>query len=222
MITAVCFDLDNTLTDRPASVQRYANRFLADFGLALAESSQVEVEQAIVAADGEGYNPQRAVDLRASLRWVDPPSADVLGHHWLTVFPQCTEARPDAIATLHALRRRGIRLGLITNGGVAVQTTKLRSLDLERAFDVTVISEAVGVSKPASEIFQIALDGLGVKPARALFVGDHPINDIRGATDVGMRAVWVACSGSWPPTEPLPPVTVDSIGEVLEIVKAAA
>jgi putative hydrolase of the HAD superfamily len=45
-------------------------------------------------------------------------------------------------------------------------------------------------SKPDRRIFDLALRRLGVRPAEAVFVGDHPEIDIRGAQDADMRAIW--------------------------------
>jgi FMN phosphatase YigB (HAD superfamily) len=61
------------------------------------------------------------------------------------------------------------------------------------------------VRKPRPEIFHLALDELGVKPERALFVGDRLVADIRGARDVGMRtvqAMWYRAEESEDGTEP--------------------
>jgi putative hydrolase of the HAD superfamily len=61
-------------------------------------------------------------------------------------------------------------------------------------FDAIVISEAAGVRKPDSRIFELTLGRLGLAPAEAIFVGDHPDTDpdtdIRGAQQAGIRAVW--------------------------------
>jgi putative hydrolase of the HAD superfamily len=68
----------------------------------------------------------------------------------------------------------------------------LRDLDeqgLAERFDAIVFSSDIGVRKPRPEIFQRALDELGVTADRALFVGDRLVADVRGARDVGMRTV---------------------------------
>jgi len=57
-------------------------------------------------------------------------------------------------------------------------------------FNAIVISEAGDVRKPERGIFDLTLGRLGVTPAEAVFVGDHPEIDIRGARDAGMRAIW--------------------------------
>jgi putative hydrolase of the HAD superfamily len=71
-----------------------------------------------------------------------------------------------------------------------MQSAKLSCLGLMLAFDVVLISDAEGVSKPDPRIYHRALDRLGTEPGRAVFVGDHPEVDIAGARGAGMKAVW--------------------------------
>ena len=84
----------------------------------------------------------------------------------------------------------------------------LRDLDeqgLAERFDAVVFSSDVGIRKPRPEIFERALEELGVTADRALFVGDRLIADIRGARDVGMRtvqAMWYRAEESEDGTEP--------------------
>jgi putative hydrolase of the HAD superfamily len=61
---------------------------------------------------------------------------------------------------------------------------------VEQLFDAIVISEEVGVRKPDRRIFDLTLTRLGVEADDAVFVGDHPETDIRGAQEAGMRAIW--------------------------------
>jgi putative hydrolase of the HAD superfamily len=97
---------------------------------------------------------------------------------------------PDAFKTLSAIRASGLKLGLITNGSVRMQSQKLECLALSPLFHTILISDAEGVSKPDCEIFQRASERLEVNPARAVFVGDHPEVDVTGARAAGMQAIW--------------------------------
>ena len=98
-------------------------------------------------------------------------------------------------ALLESLRNRGLRLGLVSN---AFDPGWLLHRDLEQMgiaerVDFTVFSSEVGKRKPHPEIFQRALDALGVAAEEAMFVGDRLYEDIRGANEVGMtsvQAVW--------------------------------
>ena len=85
-------------------------------------------------------------------------------------------------------RRYG--LGIVSNfyGNLAqvCDDAGIRSL-----FVVLVDSAEVGCTKPAPQIFQHALDALGVSAARATFVGDSLPRDMAGARAVGMRHIWL-------------------------------
>ena len=102
-----------------------------------------------------------------------------------------------AIELLDALRDH-CRLGVVTNNSTAEQIEKLRALNIASYFDTVVISEDVGVTKPDRKIFSIALERIGVRPQEAVFVGDNWINDIVGAVDAGMSAVWLNHDGKQP------------------------
>jgi len=102
----------------------------------------------------------------------------------------------DALATLDKntplLRDLGRRyqLGIVSNfyGNLAqvCDDAGIRSL-----FGVLVDSVDVGCTKPAPQIFQHALDALGVSAAKAIFVGDSLHRDMAGARDIGMRHIWL-------------------------------
>ncbi len=91
---------------------------------------------------------------------------------------------------LEALRGKS-RMGIITNNSVAEQIEKLRALDIAHFFEVIVISEDVGVTKPDARIFEIALERLGAAAHDAVMIGDSFINDVQGASRAGIAPVWL-------------------------------
>ena len=102
--------------------------------------------------------------------------------------------------TLDILKTEGYSLGVITNGRETFQSRTLQGLGVEGYFKIILISEIEGVRKPDAEIFDRALQKLGVTGEQSVFVGDHPIADILGAKSVGMKAVWFR-NNYW--TEPI-------------------
>jgi len=84
------------------------------------------------------------------------------------------------------------KVGLISNFTHAPVIYKsLRKLGIEGFFNATVVSEAVGWRKPSSHIFQDALKKLQVAAEEAVYVGDTPTEDIKGAKEAGLRTVFV-------------------------------
>jgi len=57
--------------------------------------------------------------------------------------------------------------------------------------DVILDSTRVGVGKPDPGIFRMALDGLGLEPAEAIFVGDSYERDMMPARKMGMKTIWM-------------------------------
>ncbi|MBS0411133.1 MAG: HAD family hydrolase [Proteobacteria bacterium] len=197
---AVLFDLDGTLADRAAALARYCRLFVGDFGEALGpEVDAVQVEGAILAVDDGGALPRRdlAVVLASALPWRAPVSSETLLRHWNERFGAVATPFPDVCGVIDALEARAIGLGLVSNGGAAMQWSKVQALGLAPRLGAVVISEEVGVAKPDPAIFHLALDRLGVAAADAWFVGDNPDADVRGAEAAGLTAFWVATGMSW-------------------------
>ena len=63
-------------------------------------------------------------------------------------------------------------------------------LGLGSLFDVVVISQSEGLTKPDPLIFTRAVERIGVAPGEAMFVGDHPEIDVAGARAAGLVPVW--------------------------------
>ena len=94
-------------------------------------------------------------------------------------------------ALLDSLRARRLRLGLVSNTfdpGWLLHRD-LAEMGLAARLDVALFSSEVGKRKPHPEIFERALDALGVEPEDAMFVGDRLYEDVRGAGELGMTTV---------------------------------
>ncbi|WP_040768054.1 HAD family phosphatase [Tsukamurella sp. 1534] len=101
------------------------------------------------------------------------------------MFARVTED-PEMWRLAEDLRAAGVAVALISNswgGGNLYQRDRLGAL-----FDPVIISEEVGLRKPDSAIFHLALGALGVPPERAAFV-DDAVPNIDGAEAVGMQGV---------------------------------
>jgi putative hydrolase of the HAD superfamily len=123
----------------------------------------------------------------------------------------------DNANTLRELRRRGLKLGVITNGPGPLQRRKLAALGLDRSFDAILVSGEEGVRKPDAEIFRRALGRLGVAAHEAMFVGDHPVADVEGAHGAGLLPVWMFVP-YWPPPDVPDPPVIDFLREILPII----
>ena len=93
----------------------------------------------------------------------------------------------DAVPTLTELRRRGIKVALVSNVGIDVRGVLERG-GMQHLLDAVVLSYEAGSVKPSAPIFQRALDAVGVPAAHALMVGDNPHDDA-GAALLGIRTL---------------------------------
>jgi len=84
-----------------------------------------------------------------------------------------------------------IKSGLVTNGVPEIQKNKLQCLGIGGCFDQTICAKELGSVKPDHIPFKEALKLLEVDPKSALYVGDHPVNDIKPANELGMDTLWI-------------------------------
>ena len=95
---------------------------------------------------------------------------------------------PDLGPSLAGLRRRGLRLGVISNFDSRLFGL-LEACALRQYFDVVMVSTIAGAAKPSPAIFEEALASMGVSAGEAAHVGDHPVEDVEAALAVGLRAI---------------------------------
>src|SRR5262249_28114608 len=128
----ILFDLDETLIDRTQSIVHYAERLQRDFTDDLGPTTPSTIATTILAADERGYRPREVLyaDLVQRLPWRTPPTVTCLQTHWETWFPLSSVAREGLTETLRALHAQGIRLGVVTNGAVQRQQSKITHLQI--------------------------------------------------------------------------------------------
>lgn len=178
-VEAVVFDVDDTLIDRRAAV---------------AQAVSVWSER----ADELAALP----DLRRIAHRLGRPTLErELRQAVLAAIPP---ARPAQLALLDALRRRGIRLAVATNGDELFQRAKLARAGLAPFFPWIVASSRVRIRKPDPRLLATALRQLAVPPDRALVVGDDPALDIAPALGLGARALWIGRGRPYPAGLPSP------------------
>ena len=110
-------------------------------------------------------------------------------------------------ALLEALRDRDLKVGLVSNAldPPALLHGDLEQMGVANRLDVAVFSSEVGFRKPHPAIFERALDAIGVVAEDTLFVGDSLVNDIAGASALGMhtcQALWFAADETPETPEP--------------------
>lgn len=85
---------------------------------------------------------------------------------------------------LSAVRARGIKVYIVTNGFAPIAHERLKALD--GCIDGAFISDEIGYNKPDPRLFDYVINMLGVDKSRALVFGDSVNSDIRGGNDSGL------------------------------------
>lgn len=100
----------------------------------------------------------------------------------------------DAISTLTRLRNEPYQFALVTNtcqSNEAVVSDALDRVGLKRFFDVIITSVDIGSEKPAPCMFLAALARINCKPQESVMIGDNIVNDVQGASHLGMFTILV-------------------------------
>jgi putative hydrolase of the HAD superfamily len=109
------------------------------------------------------------------------------------------ELYEDVLPVFEHLRRRGVRIGLVSNSARDIaEFARHHALDI----DAGISSFHHGKTKPHASIFRAVLDLLDVEPHEAAMVGDALEDDVEGARALGMHAVLVDRLGLNPDFEP--------------------
>lgn len=191
MTKAVLFDFDETLQDRTAAFEKYMDTFLDAYcpGISKEEKEKRKEDMRITGKGGYVNRVEWCKELCRLWDWNDAPPAEELAEHYDKTFGDHNVIFPHSVELLKELKRRGYIVGVITNGPSYLQNHKMDKSGLRPYCDIVTVSGDVGVHKPDPELFRIVAKRLNLKPEECVYVGDHPINDIKGALDAGMKAI---------------------------------
>lgn len=192
MLTAVVFDLDDTLAvteaDRTTLLETAADR--AAVPLTFDREAYLE-------AHSEHSGTESRLPVFESLVGADAPE---LTRAYRETIGDALVPIEGVEAVLSTLRTR-YRIGLLTDGPGETQRDKLRRLGWSDAFDAVVVTGPIRAPKPDRRAFETITRELGVLPEETVYVGDHPVRDIEGAVAAGLYAVQV-CYDDGPEPHP--------------------
>ena len=188
-ISAILFDAGDVIYSKPRRANAIA-KFLTDRGHAApAAKDPVERLMRLKAHAGEigvrefmtwlmaHYGVTDAKDVADGIDLLRAQQADVVFFD-------------DVPDTLHELKRRGYKLGIVTNtfNPPAEKMKWFKTVGIEKLWDAYADSCDLGVVKPDPRIYQAALDQIGIPPAEAAFVG-HSQTELDGAKALGITTV---------------------------------
>lgn len=128
---------------------------------------------------------------------------------------QDLELYPDADASIRWAAERFQVTGIITNGPSDVQWGEVRQVGLEDRVDRVIVAGDIDAFKPDPRIFEAALEGLGIPPRSAVFIGNSADHDVAGAIQAGWSAIWLNRDNStYPPSLPPPTAAISTLDEL--------
>ncbi|WAC05132.1 MAG: HAD family hydrolase [Methanoregula sp.] len=185
-ITAVIFDMDNTLFD-------FVEAKLISCAAVIAYLN-VPVEPVVLLRyflrPAHGFEDHE--NIRDFLRDNDCNSE--------TAFARCCaiydeekvaaiRPYPHVAETLSALRSRGLKLAVVTDAHNGNALKRLRKAGLEEFFDAIITMDMHGKAKPSPEPFLLVMKKLGVAASETMLVGDSIRRDILPAKALGILTV---------------------------------
>lgn len=219
-IRAITIDLDDTLWAIHPVIKRAEQRLYHWMGEHYPRISELFTADDIRELRTQVVDEfrERAHDLTFLRRTVLTRLGEAAGYgdrHVEEAFEVFDEARndvelfPETRSALQFLKAHYVVIA-VTNGNANLDRIGIRDF-----FDDIVSAAMVGAAKPARAIFDAAVKAGGASAQQTLHVGDHPLYDVHGARDAGLRAVWVNRNGDeWPAEYALPDAEIRHVGEL--------
>lgn len=211
---AVAFDLDDTLIRTTVDFKRMKQEIIHLFGnLGLDEEkfNTSELTYKIIERGIDLLAAQGAADAR--LREIRTEITRIMNRVELESIPR-VEAMPGALKVLLELKKRGIRIGVVTRGCRAYTLAALERAGLSGAIDAVLARDDVDRPKPDPAHLMELVARLGVSRGEILSVGDHR-TDYECAQAAQIPFIGITSGGS----ELADLVKADQRAEVLESIE---
>ena len=125
----------------------------------------------------------------------------------------------DVAAALQALRAKGKRLAILSNGSPSMLDSLVRHAGLDKLFDHIISVEDVGIYKPSRRVYRLAMQKFSIHDAPSICFVSGNGWDAHSAAQFGFQAVRLKRSAV--PDERLPGTlsgTIENLGQLLEMI----
>ncbi|WP_435854316.1 HAD family hydrolase [Streptomyces subrutilus] len=193
----VLFDLDDTLVDRRKALAAAVTRFADRHRLTAAEREGVlgRLGERACLADFAALRELHGLAVPAGALW----------QQYAQHMAESVLCPAEVLEGLDALRVRGWRIAIATNGPGDVQRAKLDATGLAARVHAVCVSGELGFRKPDPRMFAAAVRSCGAHPGEGgWMVGDDPVKDIIGGRSAGLTTLWIGRAADWPATLPAP------------------
>ena len=189
MLKAVIFDLDNTLIDFMRMKKLSCDAaIVAMIGAGLNVGKDKATKELFALYDKYGLE-EKTIFQKFLKKVARKINYEILASGivaYRRVRSGFLEPYPHVINVLFDLKRRGIKLAIVSDAPRLKAWIRLVSMKINHLFDVVVAFEDTREFKPSTKPFEVAFKKLKLKPSECLMVGDRPERDIKGAKKLGM------------------------------------
>jgi 2-haloacid dehalogenase len=217
-IKACVFDAYGTLFDVHSAVGKHRDRLgnRADQVSALWRTKQLEYTwlRSLMGRHADFWQVTReALEFAFEMHGLTDSelSADLMDAYLqLTCYPEVPRA-------LSELQKRGFEIAILSNGTPAMLEAAVKNSHLEEMIPLIFSVEAAGIFKPDPRVYQIAVDGLSVKPEEIVFQSSNAW-DAAGAAAFGFKVAWVNRFGQSPERLPgKPHIEIKDLSELPDL-----
>ncbi len=125
------------------------------------------------------------------------------------------DAYPDVGPTLGALKARGARTAILSNGTDAMLARAIASAGIGQGLDASLSVDRAGVFKTDRRAYELVGKHFEIAPNEVAFVSSNRW-DVAGATAFGFQAIWINRTGAPDEYHDLPPARV--LGSLTELI----
>ena len=102
------------------------------------------------------------------------------------------DAFPDALEAMTALRQRGKRLAILSNGSPSMLDSIVRHAGLDKIFEHVLSVEEVGIYKPSRRVYRLAMQKFHIQDAPSICFVSANTWDAQAAAQFGFQVVRIA------------------------------
>jgi len=188
-IRAFFFDAGDVLYYRPERGKKLAS-FLQDLSLKITDNHLAQKEALTNQAFQGRMTQDQYREALLRLYGVTQPEQIERGKQILDDENNDVHFFDGVAPTLASLKQQGYLLGIITDTAnpIHVKLGWFEKGGFGNVWDTIISSNEIGVRKPHPDIYQAALQQLGLTPKQAIFVG-HKTSELAGARAIGMQTV---------------------------------
>ncbi len=199
--TWLLFDADNTLLDFTKASKDAFELVCKDFLIDYTPST-FQTYQTLNHGVWKEFEKQQitAVELRTKrmslfLNAIDKKNIDpdIFSDRYMERVVSASEMY-EGVKELLGDLKKDYRLSIVTNGLKEAQRPRLKKLELMSYFESVVVSDEIGVAKPAIEFFEYAYQSIPNPPPKTqmLMIGDSLNSDIKGGNNFGITTCWLS------------------------------